>query len=396
MVVCLAASLLVGCSTPSDVHIRSVYVRKVDVSASPKMERYAEHVRETAEKMYPKVCALLDDGDSVFPTRFDVVFKERLARGRMGETRLTEIRLNAGYIDRLREEPGLLDDLLVHEMAHVAQHYLRPIIGHWLVWNPRAVFCWHEGIADYVCFKLGPINAGHCAECSPLYPHFRNGYGCAGAFLMFLEQNFDPKIVPRLNTALLKGTYQDEFFLQATGKALPELWKEFQKTPAFTPNAARMLELQEQLGYRNGQPPRDINKRLQRYQEQHLDSRTRELMRCALLPGRTKDDPQARLAVMFYFTQPGGSAERFMVDLLEKHSLPGFSEGELGQLDAFFNQRILNPNFPVTRTFAATKRGDASTYHYTVARPSVEAGWKLERAWRTTPDKTVAEEFPLK
>ena len=360
------------------------------------MGHYAEHVRQTAEEMYPKVCALLADGDSAFPTRFDIVFKERLERDRLGETRLTEIRLNASYLEHFREEPGILDDLLVHEMAHVAQHYLRPIIGHWLAWTPRAAFCWHEGIADYVCFKLGQINPGHCAECSPLYPHFRNGYSCAGAFLMFVEQNFDPKIVPRLNTALLKGTYKDEFFLQATGKALPELWKEFQKTTAFTPNAARMLELQEQLGYRNGQPPPDINKRLQRYQEEHLDSRTQELMQYAHLPGLKKGDPQVRLAVMFYFTQPGGSAERFMVDLLEKDSLPGFAEGEPGQLKAFFNQRILNPTFPVTRTFAGTKRGDSSTYHYTVVRPSVEAGWKIEMAWRTTPDRTVAEEFPPK
>src|SRR5207249_9426325 len=72
-------------------------------------------------------------------------------------------------------------------------------------------------------------------------------------------------VVRELNAELRRGSYSESFFAKATGKSIDELWREFQKTAAFTPVAAETLELQAELGYVNGQPPMDIGRRLTAY-----------------------------------------------------------------------------------------------------------------------------------
>jgi hypothetical protein len=310
-----------------------------------------------------------------------------------GEARFSQVCLNTQYLEQFRENPAVLDQALVHEMAHVAQHYYRPIIGRWLVVDPQPPFCWQEGIADYVCFKLGKTNGWRCAECDSVYPDYRNGYSCAGAFLLYLEGVYNTNIVRRLNTALRQGRYSDAFFWQATGKDLPALWAEFQNTPAFSPSAARMLELQQTLGFTNGKPPKDIRRRLDQYLDQHADAATRQIINRAYIPGLTAGDFQTRLAIVCYFAQPGGTAETLIVKLREKQELPGFTQGQPGTLTGLLSARDLNSVFPAVRSFTATKQGDSSTYHYTLACPSEGSDWKLQRAWRTAADGGVAEEY---
>jgi hypothetical protein len=395
LVVCAAVTLLTACSTPLTKHAGPTCVRKVDFSVAPDAKALAEHARQTGTQMYPAVCALLADGDCEFPAQFDICLKKQLRGMRSGEARVTQICLNAQYLPQFTEKPGVLDQALVHEMAHVAQHYYRPIIGRWVVTTPRPPFCWQEGIADYVCFKLGQTNGWRCAECDAAYPHYSNAYSCAGAFLMYLEGRYNANIVRQLNTVLRQGRYTDAFFRAATGKDLPALWGEFQHTPAYTPSAARMLELQQALGFVDGRLPKDIERRLKRYLDEHASAATRKMIKPAYFPGVAAKDIQTRLAIIGYFTQPGGAAETYMRSLQENYELPGFAKGQHGTLTGVLGLRDLNQVFPVERSFTATKRGERSTYHYTVARASAEGAWKLKRTWRANADGSVAEEYRI-
>jgi hypothetical protein len=390
----LSLALLSGCSTPSAKPAAAGPVRRVDCSAAPDLKALGQRARETANRFYPAVCALLADGECDLPQSFDISFKKKLPHRHSGEARLTEICLNLQYREQFKD-PANLDFLVVHEMTHVAQRYYRPIIPGLVVYNANPPFAWQEGIADYVAFKLGFTNGWECAECSCLFPDYRHGYGCSGAFLLYVEQVYDSNLVRHLNTALRRAQYTDEFFYQATGKKLQTLWAEFQQTRAFTPGAARMLELHQTLGFKEGKPPKDIERRLSRHLEEHADAGTRKLISCASLASPQVGDLQLRLAITSYFTQPGGTAEGYMTGLFDNEELPGFSKGQKGGISGMLSVRNLNLLFPAERSFTATKLGDPSTYHYTVIRPSSASPWQLQRAWRTDAEGQLADEYSL-
>jgi hypothetical protein len=113
----------------------------------------------------------------------------------------------------------------------------------------------------------------------------------------------------------------------------------------------------------------------------------------AYIPGLAAGDIQTRLAMVGYFTQPGGTAESYMVSLEQRDQLPGFAKGQHGSLTGILGPRDLNLVFPGVRSFTAIKKGDPSTYHYTVSRPTEVSAWKLLRAWRTDAEGRVAEEY---
>lgn len=389
-VLCLSA-----CSTPSAKPAGPSYVRKVEFGGPSQTKALAERARKTGDQMYPSVCALLADGNWDFPSQFDICFKKELPQMRTGEARMTQICLNSHYLNQFQENPATLDEMVVHEMAHVAQHYYHPIICRLVVFDPHPPSCWQEGIADYVCFKLGQTNGWHCAECDSQYPHYRNGYSCAGAFLLYLEGTYNSNVVRQLNTVLRRGRYSDDFFVSTTGKDLAALWSEFQRTPAFTSSAARMLELQQALGFTEGKPPKDIERRLKLFLDQNADAATRQMIKRASIPGLARGDIQTRLAIVGYFTQPGGTAESYLAKLQEKQELPGFAKGQHGSITGLVGPRDVNLVFPAVRCFTATKQGDPSTYHYTVARPAEVSTWEVVRAWRTGADGRVAEEYSV-
>jgi hypothetical protein len=390
----LGIALCTSCSTPARQASQSV-VRKLNQGTTPRPQTLAENARKTADSTYPAIRGLLANGDSTAPRQFDIVFKPNLRSGRLAETRLDQIYVNKQYLQQFEDERGVFEEVLVHEMTHVAQHYYRRIIGRWLVADPRPPVYWVEGIADYVCFKLGFTNGTQCAECNSVFPSYTDGYSCAGAFLLYLERTYNPSIVPQLNSILRAGRYSDDFFFQTTGKDLPKLWAEFHQTSAFTAGAVRMLQLREKLGFVNGKAPKDIQQRLDSYLKEHGDTRTKKLMGWTHVPTLPNGEVQTRLTIIYYLTQPGGPAEAFMTNLQEQQQLPGFLKGEHGTLNSFLGARDLNATFPATRSFTASKQGEPSTYHYTVYRASEEDSWKMLRAWRTIPDGD-SEELPVR
>ncbi|HVM47787.1 MAG TPA: basic secretory protein-like protein [Candidatus Acidoferrum sp.] len=390
----LALAFLSACSTPRTNQPAAASVRKVDCSAAPNLGPIAERARQTANQYYPSLCALLADGECDFPPQVDICFKRRLPHAHSGEARLTQVCLNLEYLEAYKD-PATLDYLLVHELTHVAQHYTRPVMGGFLMYTPNAPSCWQEGIADYVCFKLGLSNVWECAECSSLFPHYRNGYACAGAFLLYAETTYNPNLVRQLNTALRHGRYSDAFFQEVTREDLPALWAEFQQTRAFSPGATRVVALQQTLGFKNGKPPKDVERRLKSYLERQVDPGTRRLIKYASLPVSHAGDLQTRLALVIYFTQPGGSAEAYVSALHDRDTLPGFSKDQHGQLTGVLSPRNLDLAFPAERSFTARKQGDPSTYHYTLSCPDAGSSWRLQRAWRTDAEGHTVEEFGL-
>lgn len=82
------------------------------------------------------------------------------------------------------------------------------------------------------------------------------------------------------------------------------------------------------------------------------------------------------------------TALQFLKDLKEKGRQPGWSKDESGETA----YPEANSN---SVTFNIGKKGDSSTYHYTVSRASKDDSWKLQRAWRTDQNDKLIEEYSV-
>jgi len=76
----------------------------------------------------------------------------------------------------------------------------------------------------------------------------------------------------------------------------------------------------------------------------------------------------------------------FLMELKVKGQLPGSSKEDHGSTWA-------NPHSP--DTVDVRKKGDMSTYHYSVSRASNGSSWKLQKAWRTDQSGRTLEEYSL-
>jgi hypothetical protein len=325
-------------------------VRNVEVANAPEARAVAQRARQLGDAVYPQILDLLGDGTPDMPQRLDIVFREHLSgpRLRPGEevwgcaTRET-VFLNAGW---LCEHPEYLDAVLVHEMAHVAQNY--PHIGYRHVWQwyahqigfivahpfrnypPPGPTYWLEGIADYVCAKLGYTNTCECPQCDEAYPHYTSGYNCTSAFLLYIDSTYGPAVIGRLNAALRRGNYSDQFFAGATGKTLGELWKDFQTTTAYTPVAADFNELHEALEDDNGKPAKDVAARLDTYLSSHPEIRD-FLGTLGSRPGQPPEETQHSIEYFLYIRQqPGGGEAVHTMEsrIKDLHQALGYQQGK--------------------------------------------------------------------
>jgi len=94
---------------------------------------------------------------------------------------------------------------------------------------------------------------------------------------------------------------------------------------------------------------------------------------------------------------PGGDlmlgAIGYLVHLKEQNMLPGISKTDKG----FFPYSGFTgvDRFPVSRTESFAKDHSDSVYYYTVVKPSPEAGWRLEAAWRREASGRIVQRFPV-
>lgn len=157
-------------------------------------------------------------GPKTLPSTIWLVFKPQLQdeKGRMCQaiTHGATIFLNAWWFMKYPEDIGSV----IHELAHVIQNY-----------PPDPYFWLQEGIADYIRFWLGYHSFCNYPACGA-NDHYTDGYGCAAAFLAYIESHYDREIIPKLNQALRQGQYNDTLFQFWTGHTLEELWQSFRNS----------------------------------------------------------------------------------------------------------------------------------------------------------------------
>jgi hypothetical protein len=189
----------------------------VDVSDAPEMKEWADKAARVCERQYAMINEELK-GDEFKPRH---VVRMTLRKGYRGVAAAGDGRIT-GSVRWFKEYP---DDIgaMVHETVHIVQDYRHGGNPGWLV----------EGIADYIRFfkyepgKLGPIN--------PERSHYNDSYRVSAAFLAYVTEKYDKALVRKLNEAMRKGEYRDEFFRTLTGKTLKELDEEWRASLAAKP-----------------------------------------------------------------------------------------------------------------------------------------------------------------
>lgn len=398
LLVCVgSALLLVGCAATQAIKSADPHapVRKVDFTKAPELKAFAERAQQFGNEMYPKVCALLLDTSAQPPRQFDIILGP-IKSHNTGEAHLQvrRIYINSDYLTNSPGRDEQFEKVLVHEMAHMATQFRNRPRFFWNSGPP--INHWSESIADYAFYKLIGTNGWGCPECNLRFPHYTSGYTCGGAFLLYLESKHGTNLVRELSVALRKRSYSDSFFANTTGQSLEAAWAEFQKSAAFKPGAQRVFELQQALGYVNGQPHGNVEKRFKKLVAQHSDALTKHAMASANLDGKSVTDLPRLMALYLYFTQPGGTPEHLLSNLREQGALPGFDKSEKGRISTTIAFDVMaTESFPITRTLTGSKANDTSTYHYVVGCAAEGTPWKLEKAWRTGPDGKLIEELPL-
>ena len=194
-----------GFAHPGEVQIT------VDASEAPELSQWAEDGAVLMKEWYPRLSNLLASPE--FEPPAEVTLRIRKSDQGVGATSGTKIVVSSSWIEKHPGDGGLL----IHELVHVIQNYPG---GKGPVWVT-------EGIADYLRWA---IFEGKPAEKfpKPQDPEgFKKGYQPAAGFFLWLETYKSPGIVRPLNTAMRKGQYSPEIFVDATGQTVEALWADY-------------------------------------------------------------------------------------------------------------------------------------------------------------------------
>ena len=201
---------------PADVEI------VFDVSEVPALKPWVDaKLRPACKKWYPIIARLLESNGYSTPRHFTVVFDKDMQG--VAETLGTRVRCGGAWMRQNLE--GEAVGAVIHELVHVVQHYGRVRGG-----NPNPVWL-IEGVADYIrWFQFEPEALRPRPD--PALAKYTDGYRSTAAFLNYLVEKRDPKIVQKLNETMRTGRYSGDVWKQLTGKSVDELWDEYVKTLA--------------------------------------------------------------------------------------------------------------------------------------------------------------------
>ncbi|APU67005.1 hypothetical protein C723_2395 [Christiangramia flava JLT2011] len=117
-------------------------------------------------------------------------------------------------------------DMITHEVMHIVQSYPNGSGPGWLT----------EGIADYVRSEYGIANAegGWSLPDYNEKAHYTNAYRITARFLIWVEKNYDKKLVKKLDKHLREKTYKPELWTEYTGHSVDELWAEYSQDPSLS------------------------------------------------------------------------------------------------------------------------------------------------------------------
>ncbi|RXG25895.1 basic secretory protein-like protein [Leeuwenhoekiella marinoflava] len=122
----------------------------------------------------------------------------------------------------LHKKPEDLD-LVTHELMHLVQSYPGGAGPSWLT----------EGIADYVRYKYALDNEGAGWSLTPFNANqsYKNSYRVTARFLLWATQNYDKKLIEKLDSDLRSKKYTAQTWEQYTGKTVEQLWEEYSAKP---------------------------------------------------------------------------------------------------------------------------------------------------------------------
>jgi hypothetical protein len=181
----------------------------IDATQAPEIKDWTEKVARICERAYPMINEELKSEGFVPARQINLIMKKdydgvAFASG----TSIT------GSVKFFTDHP---DDVgaMVHETAHVVQHYRARNNPGWLV----------EGVADYVrYFKYEPQKT---RRLDPQRARYNGSYHTSASFLAYVANKYDKEAVLKINKVMRDGKYTDAIFEQVTGKNLKELDEEW-------------------------------------------------------------------------------------------------------------------------------------------------------------------------
>ena len=176
------------------------------------MADFAARCKAEGEKYYPTISKLLPQDGYTPPAKVVLRFKHMDG---VAYTSSDGITCSAEYFSKHTDDVGAV----IHELAHVVQHYTLGKRPGWLV----------EGIADWVrWFNYEPKNK----QPHPTQPRadYDASYQTTAAFLQWCQDKYDPKLVAELDEACRNAHYKPDLWKQYTGKSVEDLGAEWKAT----------------------------------------------------------------------------------------------------------------------------------------------------------------------
>jgi hypothetical protein len=200
------------------------YKAVIDTSDAPDLTEWArKEIVPMVKEWYPKLVELLPSEGYTAPAQFTIFFNKDM--GGVADTSGTRIRCAAKWFRANLK--GESKGALFHEMVHVVQQYGRAPRREGATRPPTWLT---EGITDYIRFFLfEPQTKG--AEISARNverARYDASYRITGNFLNYVSGQHGTNFVPRLNTVIREGRYNEEQWKTLTGKTATELseaWK---------------------------------------------------------------------------------------------------------------------------------------------------------------------------
>jgi hypothetical protein len=185
----------------------------VDTTKAPECEAFAAKSKTLVEEWYPRINEILFGKDHPLPASEVTLIFEPM-KG-VANTSNHVIRISAEWVTKKAPNDY---GMVAHELTHIVQDYKGKGDG-WLT----------EGIADYIRDRHFEPGVRH-HRIDPDQSSYREAYGTAATFLIWLEEHKDKDIVRQLNVASHDGKYSPALFQEYCGADLDTLWKEFAET----------------------------------------------------------------------------------------------------------------------------------------------------------------------
>ncbi len=205
------AKLRYPLSKSDGIRIPNIVLDLSEVPDNASAKAWGLESKLLCEEWFPVICRFLATEKWIPPETVRLVVKRDLDAP--GVTSGATIQVSLKWITQHPDDFGMV----IHELTHVIQNYPSDkTTPGWLV----------EGIADYIRYwKYEPEIPRQRLD--PKTADYHQGYGTTGAFLAWLVQKYDRRIVLRLDAALRVKAYHPKLFQDVTGKSLDDLWQEF-------------------------------------------------------------------------------------------------------------------------------------------------------------------------